>query len=362
MSWAISLGRVAGIEVRLHVTFLILLAWIAIGHFLAGGLRAALLGLTLIAAVFGSVLLHEFGHALAARRFGVRTPDITLLPIGGVARLERLPDKPRQELLVALAGPAVNIGIAALLFLILTALRGGWPAPAGFMRGALLDRILWVNLWLAVFNFIPAFPMDGGRVLRAVLAERLGFARATQLAASVGQAFAFVFATFGFFFNPLLIFIALFVYLGASGELSAAQIKEFAQRVPVQQAMVTRFDTLHRNALLEHAIAAFMQGSQKEFPIIDDAGRVVGMLCREDMIRALSQHGKDVPVTAVMQSRFPAAFTGEMLSGAFERMVTGGHAAIPVIDAEGNLVGLLTRENVAELMVLHDALAKAPPS
>src|SRR5690606_31675564 len=120
-----------------------------------------------------------------ARRFGVRTPDITLLPIGGVARLERLPDRPRQELAVAVAGPAVNIGIAALLFLIMTALGTSPPTPAGFMRGALLERILWVNLWLALFNFIPAFPMDGGRVLRALLAERLGFARATQLAASV---------------------------------------------------------------------------------------------------------------------------------------------------------------------------------
>ena len=245
MQWSITLGSIGGIAVRLHVTFLLLLVWIGAGHYVAGGAVAALTGLVLILAIFGSVLLHEFGHAIAARRFGVRTPDITLLPIGGVARLERLPDKPREELIVALAGPAVNVVIAGLIYLALLAIgRPVAAAPAGFFAGALLARLLYVNLWLVLFNLIPAFPMDGGRVLRAALAHRLGFARATQIAANVGQAFAFIFALLGFFFNPLLLFIALFVYLGASGEVPMAQLREFARGIPVGSVMLTRFKAL----------------------------------------------------------------------------------------------------------------------
>ena len=185
MRWSWRVGRIADIDVYVHSTFLLLLGWVLLQHYLAHGDPAeAIGGLAFILALFGIVVLHELGHALAARRYGIRTRDITLLPIGGVARLERMPEDPRQELVVALAGPAVNVALAAGLFLALALGRG--PAPVGevaHVGGGVLDQLLWVNVSLAVFNLLPAFPMDGGRVLRAVLALRLDYVRATQIAA-----------------------------------------------------------------------------------------------------------------------------------------------------------------------------------
>ena len=197
MSWSIPIGTVRGTVIRLHLTFLLFLLWIAVAHYSAGGPQAALEGVLFISLLFLCVLLHEFGHIIAARRYGVQTPDVILLPIGGVARLERIPEEPAQELVVALAGPAVNVVIAALLYLAL----GGF-VPAGGLEidnpgVGLLERLLPANLFLVVFNLIPAFPMDGGRVLRAFLAYRFGYARGTQIAATVGQALAFAFGLLG---------------------------------------------------------------------------------------------------------------------------------------------------------------------
>lgn len=362
MQWSITLGKIGGIAVRLHVTFLLLLVWIGVSYYAAGGAAAAISALAFVGALFGSVLLHELGHAFAARRYGVHTPDITLLPIGGVARLERIPDSPRAELAIALAGPAVNIVIAGVLY-VLASTFGRFDALGDIhlFGGTFLGRILFVNLWLALFNLLPAFPMDGGRVLRAALAHRLGFARATQIAASVGQTFAFVFALLGFLFNPMLLFIALFVYLGAASEVPMAQLRDFAQTVPVHSVMVTRFHPLYIDRPLSEAVAALLAGSDKEFPVVDRSERVVGMLCREDIIRALTTKGIDAPVGDVMQSPVPTAVESEMLESAFLRMLAGGYTAIPVVNQWQQLVGLLTRDNVAEVMMVQSALPRRRP-
>ena len=220
MSWSWRIGRIAGIEVYLHATFLLLLAWEALRHFRAHGDPAeAVGGVVFVLVLFGIVVLHELGHALAARRYGIRTRDITLLPIGGVARLERVPGDPGQELVVALAGPAVNVVLAAALYIAMALGRG--PSPFGEalgVGGGFLDRLFWVNVSLALFNLLPAFPMDGGRVLRAALALRLDHVRATRVAASVGQGMAILFGILGLVYDPFLIFIALFVWLGAAEE------------------------------------------------------------------------------------------------------------------------------------------------
>src|SRR5438094_9256168 len=214
MGWSIPILRVAGIQLRIHITFLLLIAWIGFAYYAQGGSSAAMGGVLFILLLFACVVLHEFGHALAGKAFGINTPDITLLPIGGVARLERIPDEPVQELVIAAAGPAVTALIALGAFIG----GGSWSYPPT-MATSIPDLLFTVNVVLLLFNLLPAFPMDGGRVLRALLATQLSYARATQIAASIGQGCAFVFGFLGLFGpNPFLLFIALFVYIGAPQE------------------------------------------------------------------------------------------------------------------------------------------------
>lgn len=357
MRWSIDVGRIGGITIRLHTTFILLLLWIGIGHYTAGGWVAAIEGVAFILAIFGSVLLHEFGHALAARRYGIHTPDITLLPIGGVARLERLPERPKEELVVAVAGPLVNVLIAAVLLggLFLTG-RSELLQRFDLIGGEFFAQLLFVNLWLVLFNLIPAFPMDGGRILRALLATRLGFVRATNVAAQVGQAFAFLFVLLGFFTNPMLIFIGMFVYMGASQEASSAQLRDFAESVPVASVMLTDVRALYEDTPLGDAVEALLRGTQREFPIVDREGRPEGMLCREDVIKALQSHGPHVPVYRVMQAQVPVLHRAEMLNRVFPRMQAGNYAALAVVDYDGMLVGLLTRDALAEAMMVQSAI------
>src|SRR5437762_13801996 len=241
MRWSFHVARIAGIELKIHATFLLLLAWIGFVFYREGGSTAAIDGLVFVLLIFVCVVLHELGHALAARRYGINTQDITLLPIGGVARLERMPEKPSEEVVVALAGPAVNVAIAAVLWVVIGLI--GLPDPAFIQhtRIPLALRLFTVNVWLVLFNMIPAFPMDGGRVLRAVLAMRMNYARATQLAASGGQGIAFLFFIVGLWSNPMLLLIAVFIYFGASSEAVMAQMREVSKDLRVSAAMVTQF-------------------------------------------------------------------------------------------------------------------------
>src|SRR5947208_10864801 len=258
--------------------------------------------------LFLCVVLHEFGHAIAAKNFGINTPALTLLPIGGVARLERMPDEPRQELVIALAGPLVNVVIALTLFVFV-----GWR---GFSlehaaSGAdLLVQLLAINVILVLFNLLPAFPMDGGRVLRSLLSTLLSYARATQIAASIGQACAFIFVFLGLFGNPLLIFIALFVYMGASQEAALAQLKDISRSFPVSSAMVREFRSLPQTATLQEAVDALLATSQHDFPVMDEAGSVAGILTRHDLIGALRKQDPQIKVSDVMRRDIPTVTTG----------------------------------------------------
>lgn len=357
MRWSIKIAKIAGIEVRIHLTFLLLLAFIAISYYQAGGRDAAIEGVGFILIIFGCVLLHEFGHAIAAKAFGIETPDITLLPIGGVARLQRMPDKPSQELIVAIAGPLVNVVIAAVLFLVI-GFRIDWGGAAnlGDPSGSMLAKVAAVNVMLVLFNLIPAFPMDGGRMLRALLAMITSHARATLIAARIGQALAFVFGFVGLFSNPLLIFIALFVYLGASSENAMAQMKEVSTGVRVADAMVTELTSLTDRDTIDDAIEALLRTSQQEFPVLDGGNRILGILTREPMIRALRQTGPDTPVVRVMQPCAQAVHPQDHFEGAFRLMQEIGCPALPVVDGAGRLVGLVTMENIGELMMVRSIL------
>ena len=245
MGWSWRIGRIAGIDVYVHPTFLLLLAWVAWSYYSEhGDVGEAVYGVTFIIALFGIVVLHELGHALTARHYGIRTRDITLLPIGGVARLERIPEVPSQELAVAVAGPAVNVVLACVIYAGLW-MAGGLGTPNDALKGGggFWQQLFWVNVSLVVFNMVPAFPMDGGRVFRALLAMRLDYVQATQIAAGLGQAIAIVFGLLGLQYNPFLIFIALFVWLAGNQEAGLVQIRSALGNIPVMRAMVTDFRT-----------------------------------------------------------------------------------------------------------------------
>ncbi len=358
MRWSWKIGRFAGIDVFVHATFFLLIGWVGLSYWLQqGSLAAALSGVLFILTLFLCVVLHEFGHALTARRFGIQTRDITLLPIGGVARLERMPDEPKQELWVALAGPAVNVVIAVGLFVILAA--AGTPAlPGAFSltSGTFLERLMLVNISLVVFNLIPAFPMDGGRVLRALLAMRLEYTQATQIAAALGQGLAFVFGFIGLFTNPFLLFIALFVWIGAAQESSMVQMRSALGGIPVSRAMMTNYHTLAPDDTLRRVTDLILSGWQHDFPVIEDS-RVVGVLTRDQLMKALSQQGPDASVGQVMWREFQEVDSADMLETAFARAQSCGCHTLPVTH-NGQLVGLLTMDNVGEFLMIQSALSR----
>lgn len=359
MKWSWKLGRFAGIDVYIHATFWLLIGWIALSHILQGDpLTQTLAGLAFILALFACVVLHEFGHALTARRYGIQTRDITLLPIGGVARLERMPEQPIQELWVALAGPAVNVVIAALLFAFLTLTNALEPLERlGVASGSFIERLLVVNVMLVLFNMLPAFPMDGGRVVRALLAMRMEYTRATQIAASLGQAMAFLFGFIGLFTNPFLLFIAFFVWIGAAQEASMVQMKTALGGIPVHRTMLTDFRALSPRDSLTRAIELILAGSQHDFPVTDDH-RIVGILTRDRLLTALAQYPHDTPVADVMQREFTTVDYGEMLDLALIKLETCACQTLAVT-RYGELVGLVTKDNIGEFLMIQSALEKA---
>ena len=362
MKWSWKLATVAGIGLYVHATFFLLIAWVGVTYWLAGGSAAALSGIAFILALFACVVLHELGHALTARRYGIRTRDITLLPIGGVSRLERIPDDPRQEVWVSLAGPAVNVVIAAALYAWLLLSQTLRPLSALTMAGGpFLERLLIVNVSLAVFNLLPAFPMDGGRVLRALLAMRMDYVRATQVSAHVGQAMALVFGLIGLFSNPFLVFIAFFVWIGAAQEASMVQMRTALSGIPVSRAMLTNFQTVAPDDAAKRVLELILAGSQQDFPVVDggQGGRVAGVLLRSDVLKALAQRASDWRVRDVMRREFEVVDAADMLDTALARLQSCNCHTLPVT-SRGALVGLLTMENVGEFLLIQSALGRSP--
>jgi Zn-dependent protease/CBS domain-containing protein len=359
MSWSLNIGKIAGTAVRVHITFLLFLVWIFLASYSAEGQEAAVSSTVFLLLLFGCVLAHEFGHIFTARAFGVATPDVTLLPIGGLARLERIPEEPYQELLIAIAGPLVNVAIAIALVLFAGAhLNAGDLYAVESPRVSMLDRLAAVNIFLAVFNMIPAFPMDGGRVLRALLATKLGFVRATGIAAAIGQAVAFGLGFTGLFYNPMLIFIAIFVYLAASSEAHAVAMRTMSQGVPVSTAMMTQYATLTPEAPVEEAVQTLLRTSQSEFPVVDAAGKPIGLLGRNDLFRALKERGADARVADAMSTTFPTVSQRRYLDDALRILQEKSTPAVAVVDTMGRLVGLVTSETVGEMLMLQQSLPK----
>ncbi len=351
MKWSFKIGRILGIDVFLHATLLLVLGFIAVTTWLSSGSLAAVLGGVLFfLALFTCVLLHEYGHALMARRFGVATRDIILLPIGGVARLERMPERPIQELWVALAGPAVNVVIAAGLALWLT-VTGTWEPWTNLSptSGGFVERLLMVNVMLVLFNLLPAFPMDGGRVLRALLALRMEYSRATRIAATVGQGMALVFAFIGLFSNVFLLLIAFFIWMGASQEAAATEMKASLGNLPVREAMMTNYRTLSPYETLGDATRLLIEGSQQDFPVVLD-NRLVGVLTHARLFEVLRERGEWTPVADAMTREFRTVQSDDLLESALAQSEPGLNT-VPVMRGD-RLVGLLTAENIGELMMI----------
>jgi len=274
--------------------------------------------------------------------------------------LERMPEEPGQEFVIAVAGPMVNVVIAAIIFIGL----GGWAGIEEMMqvenpRADFLVRLAGVNVFLVLFNMIPAFPMDGGRVLRALLATRLSWARATQIAANIGQGLAFLFGFLGLFYNPLLIFIAIFVYLAAAAEAQTAQIRDISNSLLTGDVMVTEFAALDRSSTIAEAIDRLLATTQSEFPVLDPYGRLEGLLTRNDMIVALKETGPNAPVVGAMRTDIPVIHRRQSLIEGFRLMQEKAVPAVAVVDSDGRLVGLLTHETIGEMMMVRAAMPDA---
>lgn len=357
MRWSWKLGRIAGIDVRVHATFLLLLAWAALSYYrLGGSAAAAFRGVLFTLALFLCVVLHEFAHAVTAGRFGVPTKDITLLPIGGVARLGYIPRDPKKELVIALAGPALTLAIVVVLYVAGLALHlpnGTMDAALG-ARGGLLGQLMWANVFLLVFNLLPAFPMDGGRVLRAAIALRGDYATATNVAAGAGRAFALLFGIVGLLYDPFLVLIALFVWLGAAGEAADARLHASLDGVPVERLMIRDVQTLTPRDTLGVALRHVLAGFQQDFPVVD-GGHLVGVLTRSALIDALARHGENVPVDQVMDRGFRTAEPGELVERALARLGDTKCRTIPVL-SDHRLQGVLTLDNVGEFVMINSAL------
>lgn len=360
MSWSIKLFRFKGIDVKVHLTFVLILIWAAYrwSGLTDQGWFGALFGIVATLLLFSSVLLHEFGHSLQALKFGIPVRDITLLPIGGVAQIEEMPEKPGQELRIALAGPVVNFAIAALLIIIglLLQARAVVTVPelvaslGSASWGGMLSYLTMANLLLGLFNLIPAYPMDGGRVLRALLALRLDYGRATAIAVGIGQGLAFLAGLYGFMSGSYtLILIAIFVWMGAGQEGKQVEVKGVLRQMTVGQAMTRRPATLYADDTLSRAAELTLTTVQADFPVLDARdGRPAGLLTAQDLLRGLKSDGEMGRVDNVMHTQFATAMSDEPLFEAQQRMEKAGARALPVLDAQGALAGLLTAEDVNE--------------
>ena len=355
LGWSISIARLGGTTVKLHFTFILFIAWIGGALFVQGGLEAALGGVSFLLLLFLCVLLHEFGHILAARHFGVSTPEVVLLPIGGVSRLERIPERPREELLMALAGPAVTLAIAILLILV----HGGLPDPMEILTATtgrnLLAQLAYANITLFVFNLIPAFPLDGGRVLRALLSSRFGHLEGTRIAATIGKGAAILLGLVGLMAgHVILVLIAFFIFVAAGAEAGLAEIRGIALGMPAGEAMITAFESLPQTASILDATEALIQTSQRDFPVIDQAGRPIGVLTREAIITALADRSADTPVGELVEADVATVSQWDRLDDVLHLLEQGAPLAA-VTGNDGRLMGIVTWENLVELLMIDRA-------
>jgi Zn-dependent protease/predicted transcriptional regulator len=356
--WSWRVGRIGGIPIRIHLTLGFLLLWIAVSSSITGlGPRDVLGGILLVVIVFAIIVIHELGHALMARRYGIATHEIVLLPIGGIARLGRTPDQPSQELAVALVGPLINLALAGVLW-IFVGFDLDPEAPMSFGR-ALVVQLVWINIVLAVFNLIPAFPMDGGRALRALLSMKLTRRRATEIAATLGQGFAVMLGVLGLFYNAWLAVIGVVVWLGARQEAQMVRLRAALVDVPVSAAMNRAIETITPDRPLEEAAQILVSHGRDQLAIVDH-GETVGVLTRQDVASGLTSAGGDASVGAAPHHEAISVAPDASLEGVFDRLVQTPEAIAVVVEG-GRPVGIVSADQLAAFVALHhpaDAAAR----
>jgi Zn-dependent protease/CBS domain-containing protein len=356
MKYSLYLGKVSGIKISVHWTFLILIVWIVLANMRSGlGFNEIVWSVGFILTIFFCVILHELGHALTAQRFKIKTREISILPIGGVAQLESIPEEPKEELLVALAGPAVNIVIAALLFPFVkfSSNIGELETLARIGPGNFLIALMTINLWLALFNLIPAFPMDGGRVLRALLAFKVSHAKATSIAASIGQVLAIVFVFFGFFYNPFLIFIGFFIFLGAQSEAVYARSKFMLKGYTVNDVLMHEIPMIDDQASVKEAASILLSSQNKNF-VVNHSGKPVGTLSRDEIIKALGDRGETVSVAEVKDQNMVFLSPEMPLEKAWQ-ILQQEKKPLMLVMSDGELAGVVDEENLAEFILIQTA-------
>jgi Zn-dependent protease/CBS domain-containing protein len=362
MGNSFKIGRAAGIDVKVHWTFFLLLIFFGVASYLGSqSVLSALVTVTLIVALFFCVLLHEYGHSIVAMRLGIDIQDITLLPIGGLARMKTMPEKPIDEVKIAIAGPIVNVVLAPIFFAGAFLLGADLTQPANILTGVeSLGQVFVylgiINVILALFNLLPAFPMDGGRVLRGLLATRFGAVRATDISSTVGQIFALGFFIVGLFVNPFLALIAIFIFFGAMGESQMVRQREQMRGLLVSDVMGTkrRMETVSPYHNFGQVLDSVIHGYQEDFPVVDEDGNLVGMITRNEIMTAVHSPDRFSYVRDIMKTDFPTIEPGADLFKDGHRMLQeSGLRAVPVVD-RGELVGMLTMDDIGQASLLRD--------
>lgn len=350
-STSLYLGKVAGTALYIHWSFLLLVFYVYYSAYKEeSSLQAGLLSILFLLTVFACITLHELGHIVVAKRYGSPARSITLFPFGGIANIEKLPEKPIQEFWMALAGPWVNVIIAAILFLIIT-LKDGMPEFGALQPldgPGFLFNLMVVNITLAIFNLIPAFPMDGGRVLRALLAMRLNRLRATRIAARIGQIIAVGFIILGIFANWWLIMIGVLIIIGASGEAMLEMNRAAMANHKVKDVIMHQYTLLHLDDTLEKVMQVMLDSHEKDF-IVDAGDGTYGSLTGTEIVTGIQSHGKNIPIGNIMNRNVPILDVNTTLDDAFHKMTINDLTVCPVVE-NGNLVGILDMPNITEFI------------
>jgi Zn-dependent protease/CBS domain-containing protein len=361
MKHSLILGRPFGIKVAVHWTFLLIIAWVIFLNLQQGAnTQQILFSVLFILAIFICVVIHELSHSLTARRYGISTKSITLLPIGGLADLQKMPEKPREEFAVSVAGPLSNIVIGLVIMLVLLVTDNLNLSSTYFQSITgknFFIVLMFANLMLAVFNLLPAFPMDGGRIFRSLMAMYFSREKATYVAMNIGKIFALGLAILGVFVNPFLIFIAIFIFIGAQKEYEQIRYTSVLTGYHVQDVLMHEFTTLKEEETLRKAVDLLLDTPEQRFVVVDDENRVVGILTRNNIIQGLSEQGEDLNIRQVMNREITTFNPRTSLEHAFQTMRNQRIAMAPVVEND-RLLGIIDMDNINEFIMIRSAIKR----